>query len=51
LSEPRRLGFHEHWIDHAALFIVGPQVSTPLNGQGMQLTKFSSSVAANVEGQ
>lgn len=51
LSEPRRLGFHEHWIDHAALFTVGPQESTPPNGQGIQLTKVSSSVAANVEGQ
>lgn len=50
LSEPRRLGFFEHWIDHAASFTVAPpQAAESSNRNGMQLKGFSSSVVSKIE--
>jgi hypothetical protein len=52
LSEPRRLGFHEHWIDRAALFTVEPQqVARSRYVRGLRLQEFWSTVARNVDGQ
>ena len=43
LAEPRRLGFHEHWIDHAALFTVAPlRVAPSRYVRGMRLQEFRS---------
>ncbi len=45
LSEPRRLGFHEHWIDHAALFTVEPaRVARSPYVRGMRSQEFRSTV-------
>jgi hypothetical protein len=52
LSEPRRLGFHEHWIDHAALFTVEPpRVGRSRYVRGMRSQEFRSTVTRNVNGQ
>jgi len=52
LSEPRRLGFHEHWIDHAALFNVEPpRAARSRYVRGMRSQEFWSTVARNVNGQ
>ena len=52
LAEPRRLGFHEHWIDHAALFAVAPpRVAPSRYVRGMRLQEFRSALARNVDGQ
>jgi hypothetical protein len=52
LSEPRRLGFHEHWIDHAALFKVEPpRAARSRYVRGMRSQEFWSTVARNVNGQ
>ena len=52
LSEPRRLGFHEHWIDHAALFTVAPpRVGRSRYFRGMRSQEFRSTVARNVNGR
>ena len=52
LSEPRRLGFHEHWIDHAALFTVEPaRVARSPYVRGMRSREFRSTMARNVNGQ
>jgi hypothetical protein len=49
LDEPRRLGFHEHWIDHAALFTVGPQrAARSRYVRGMHSQEFLSTVIRNV---
>jgi hypothetical protein len=45
LSEPSRLGFHEHWIDHATLFAVAPSRVSPWPSlQGMRSREFRSTV-------
>ena len=52
LSEPRRLGFHEHWIDHATLFTVAPpRVARSRYVRGMRSQEFRSTVVRNVPGQ
>lgn len=46
LSEPRRLGFHDHWIDHATSFTVtGPRAAQSGYLRGVQLREFSSVLA------
>lgn len=51
LSEPRRLGFHEHWIDHATLFTVArPWVARSRYVRGMRLREFCSTVVRNING-
>jgi hypothetical protein len=50
LSEPRRLGFHEHWIDHAAFFTVAPpRVARSRYVRGIRSQEFRSTVARNVQ--
>ena len=45
LSEPRRLGFHEHWIDHATFFTVAPPRAAPSRyRRGMRSQEFRSTV-------
>ena len=47
LSEPRRLGFHDHWIDRAALFEVTPQrvgASPYVRGMMLQAEAFRSGI-------
>lgn len=45
LSEPRRLGFQDHWIDRAALFEVTPsRVAAGPYVRGMKLQEFQSTV-------
>jgi hypothetical protein len=52
LSEPRRLGFHEHWIDHATFFtVMPPRVARSPYVRGMRSQEFRSNVARNVDGQ
>ena len=52
LSEPRRFGFHEHWIDHATLFTVTPpRAAGAQDAQVVKLQRFWSAVVAAVEGQ
>lgn len=52
LSEPRRLGFHEHWIDNAAFFtVMPPWVARSRYVRGMRSQEFRSTVARNVNGQ
>jgi len=52
LDEPRRLGFHEHWIDHAALFTVTPpRAARSPYVRGIRSQEFLSTVARNVNGQ
>ena len=42
LSEPRRLGFHDHWIDHATLFrVMPPRVGVSRYVRGMRTREFS----------
>ena len=51
LSEPRKFGFHEHWIDHAACFSVAPRQVTNLRRvRRMQLQRFWSVVDRNPVG-
>lgn len=48
LSEPRRLGFHEHWIDHATLFTVDhARIAPSRYVRGMRLREFGSTVAGD----
>lgn len=43
LSEPRRLGFHDHWIDHAASFeVTPPRAAASRYVRGMMLREFRS---------
>ncbi len=43
LSEPRRLGFHDHWIDHAATFeVTPPRAAASRYVRGMMLREFRS---------
>ena len=43
LSEPHRLGFHDHWIDHATSFRVEPlREARSQYVRGMRLREFSS---------
>lgn len=50
LFEPRRLGFHEHWIDHATLFTVAPsQVARSRYVRRMRSQEFWSTVARNAD--
>jgi hypothetical protein len=52
LAEPRRLGFHEQWIDHAALFTVAPpRAARSRYVRGMRSQEFWSTVARNANGQ
>jgi Wzt C-terminal domain/Sulfotransferase family len=45
LSEPRRLGFHEHWIDHAAAFeVTPPRVAVSPYVRGMMRQGFRSTI-------
>jgi hypothetical protein len=45
LSEPRRLGFHDHWIDRAAAFEVAPpQAAISTYVRGMMRQDFRSTV-------
>jgi hypothetical protein len=45
LSEPHRLGFHDHWIDHATSFTVAPpRVAPSRYVRGMRPQEFSSVV-------
>lgn len=51
LSEPRRLGFHDHWIDRAAYFTVAPpRAARSRYHRGVQLREFSSVVIGDVHG-
>jgi hypothetical protein len=52
LAEPRRLGFHEHWIDHATSFTVAPErvASSPYR-RGITSREFWSRVIRDVNGQ
>lgn len=46
LSEPQRLGFHDHWIDRAAAFEVTPgRVAISPYVRGMMLREFRSQTA------
>jgi len=52
LSEPRRLGFHDHWIDHVTPFTVAPsRVAISRYVRGIQLREFWSTGDRNVNGQ
>ncbi|HUK18809.1 MAG TPA: Wzt carbohydrate-binding domain-containing protein [Bryobacteraceae bacterium] len=43
LSEPRRLGYHHHWVDRASFFTVDPpRASRSRYQQGLQLREFWS---------
>ena len=45
LSEPRRLGFHDHWIDHAAIFeVAAPQAAVWPYVRGMMRQDFRSTI-------
>jgi hypothetical protein len=45
LSEPRRLGFHDHWIDRAAAFeVTPPRVAVSPYVRGMMRQDFRSTV-------
>jgi hypothetical protein len=45
LSEPRRLGFHEHWIDRAAAFeVTPPRVAVSPYVRGMMRQDFRSTI-------
>lgn len=47
VSEPRRLGFHDHWIDHATSFTVAPpQVASSRYARGMHTRGFRSTTCA-----
>jgi hypothetical protein len=49
LSEPSRLGFHDHWIDHVALFTVAPPwVARWPSLRGMRSREFRSTVVRDV---
>jgi hypothetical protein len=49
LSEPRRLGFHDHWIDHAASFTVAPpRMAWSRFQPGILLREFSSVLIGDV---
>lgn len=51
ISEPRRLGFHEHWIDHATSFAVSPlQVADSRYVRGMHPRGFLSEALGDVNG-
>ena len=51
VADPRRLGFHEHWIDRAAQFVVSPhQVSASHRARSVRLRKFESIAYAVEEG-
>jgi hypothetical protein len=51
LSEPRRLGFHEHWIDHATSFTVAPpRVARSRYMRGMRSQEFWSNVIGDRSG-
>jgi hypothetical protein len=52
LAEPRRLGFHEHWIDHATSFTVSPpRVAGSRYRRGITSREFRSHVIRDVNGQ
>jgi len=45
LSEPRRLGFHDHWIDRAAAFeVTPPRAAVSTYVRGMMRQDFRSTV-------
>lgn len=44
LSEPRKLGFHDHWIDYAAAFEVTPPRAASTYLRGMIRHDFRSTV-------
>jgi len=51
LSEPRRLGFHEHWIDHATSFTVAPpRVARSRYMRGMRSQEFWSNIIRDRSG-
>ena len=51
LHEPRRLGFHDHWIAHATSFAVAPpRVTRSRYVRGIRLREFSSAVIRDVHG-
>jgi hypothetical protein len=52
LSEPSRLGFHEHCIDHAELFTVAPLwVARWPSLRDMHTREFPSTIVRNVFGE
>ena len=51
LREPRRFGFHDHWIDHATSFTVAPPRVAPSEYvRGIRLREFSSAVIRDIHG-
>jgi hypothetical protein len=51
LSEPHRLGFHDHWIDHATSFTVAPpRAARSRYVRGMRPREFSSVVVRDIHG-
>jgi hypothetical protein len=51
LREPRRFGFHYHWIDHATSFTVAPpRVAPSQYVRGIRPQEFSSVVIGNTPG-
>lgn len=49
LSEPRLLGFHDHWIDRAESFTVAPpRVASSRYSRGVWLREFSSVVIGDI---
>jgi hypothetical protein len=51
LHEPRRLGFHDHWIAHATSFAVAPpRVTRSRYVRGIRLREFSSAVIRDIHG-
>jgi hypothetical protein len=51
LHEPRKLGFHDHWIDHATSFTVAPpRVAPSQYVRGIRPQEFSSAVIRDIHG-